>query len=344
MPVFTHKGDADVMFERLARTDAGAPRPPASGLRHATTCARWRRPSWRPASWACPTTPSRSRCCTAWASPIKQAVRRRGLRLREYAPVGELIPGMAYLVRRLLENTANDSRSCARRFAEGAAVDELIAAPLPSADLGAPVRRLPVVAATDPAEPGPFRNTPHADFARHENRDAFDRGAGRAARAGRGALPLTHRRPRHRHGAAPGVGRPGPSPAHGGGHGRLRRPCRGRSRRGRRRRRRCPAGATPRRASAPPCCSGPPSSCAASASRSPRSMTLEAGKSRPRSRRRRHRGHRLPGVLRPRDAAPGHARGAWATCPARTTATSTRRAAWPWSSPPGTSRWRSSRA
>ena len=32
-----------------------------------------------------------------------------GHRLRIYMPYGELIPGMAYLVRRLLENTSNDS-------------------------------------------------------------------------------------------------------------------------------------------------------------------------------------------------------------------------------------------
>ncbi len=51
--------------------------------------------------------------------PIKQAVRGMGLRLREYAPVGELIPGMAYLVRRLLENTANDS-FLRQTFVEGA--------------------------------------------------------------------------------------------------------------------------------------------------------------------------------------------------------------------------------
>ena len=29
----------------------------------------------------------------------------RGGRVREYVPIGEMIPGMAYLVRRLLENT-----------------------------------------------------------------------------------------------------------------------------------------------------------------------------------------------------------------------------------------------
>ena len=58
--------------------------------------------------------------------PIKAAVRKLGLRLREYTPVGELIPGMAYFVRRLLENTANES-FLRLTFAEGAAVDELVA-------------------------------------------------------------------------------------------------------------------------------------------------------------------------------------------------------------------------
>jgi len=41
------------------------------------------------------------------AEPIKQAFRKRGYLVREYAPIGELIPRMGYLVRRLLENTSN---------------------------------------------------------------------------------------------------------------------------------------------------------------------------------------------------------------------------------------------
>ncbi len=41
--------------------------------------------------------------------PIQNALKSIGYRVRVYAPYGELIPGMAYLVRRLLENTANDS-------------------------------------------------------------------------------------------------------------------------------------------------------------------------------------------------------------------------------------------
>jgi RHH-type proline utilization regulon transcriptional repressor/proline dehydrogenase/delta 1-pyrroline-5-carboxylate dehydrogenase len=43
------------------------------------------------------------------ADQLKSGVLEEGLRLREYVPVGEMIPGMAYLVRRLLENTSNES-------------------------------------------------------------------------------------------------------------------------------------------------------------------------------------------------------------------------------------------
>ncbi len=40
---------------------------------------------------------------------IQGAISQLGYPVRIYTPVGELIPGMAYLVRRLLENTANES-------------------------------------------------------------------------------------------------------------------------------------------------------------------------------------------------------------------------------------------
>jgi len=43
------------------------------------------------------------------ADQLKHASSELGLRVREYVPVGEMIPGMAYLVRRLLENTSNES-------------------------------------------------------------------------------------------------------------------------------------------------------------------------------------------------------------------------------------------
>ncbi len=43
------------------------------------------------------------------ADTLRQAVAEQGFRTRIYVPVGAIIPGMAYLVRRLLENTSNQS-------------------------------------------------------------------------------------------------------------------------------------------------------------------------------------------------------------------------------------------
>ncbi len=43
------------------------------------------------------------------ADPLKATLVERGERVRIYAPYGRLLPGMAYLVRRLLENTSNQS-------------------------------------------------------------------------------------------------------------------------------------------------------------------------------------------------------------------------------------------
>lgn len=62
------------------------------------------------------------------AEPIKKTLVDMGYRLREYAPVGELIPGMAYLVRRLLENTSNESW-LRGKFADGKTTLELLKDP-----------------------------------------------------------------------------------------------------------------------------------------------------------------------------------------------------------------------
>ncbi|HEX5191516.1 MAG TPA: proline dehydrogenase family protein [Solirubrobacteraceae bacterium] len=58
---------------------------------------------------------------------LGHALASRGLRVRAYCPVGDLVAGMAYLVRRLLENTSNDSFLSAH--ASGAPLDQLLAAP-----------------------------------------------------------------------------------------------------------------------------------------------------------------------------------------------------------------------
>ena len=62
------------------------------------------------------------------AGPIKRALVEMGYRVREYCPVGALLPGMAYLVRRLLENTSNEGFLRAK-FAENVSANELLRDP-----------------------------------------------------------------------------------------------------------------------------------------------------------------------------------------------------------------------
>ena len=99
------------------------------------------------------------------AEPVHAALVREGQRVRVYAPVGELVPGIAYLVRRLLENTSNES-FVRHRFAEGRDLDQLIRAPAVAEDRldeppAAPLRRT-----TDPRAPAPFSNEPLAELRR----------------------------------------------------------------------------------------------------------------------------------------------------------------------------------
>jgi RHH-type proline utilization regulon transcriptional repressor/proline dehydrogenase/delta 1-pyrroline-5-carboxylate dehydrogenase len=59
--------------------------------------------------------------------PMQDALAALGFRVRAYCPVGDLVAGMAYLVRRLLENTSNESFLAAQQH--GASLDELLAPP-----------------------------------------------------------------------------------------------------------------------------------------------------------------------------------------------------------------------
>jgi RHH-type proline utilization regulon transcriptional repressor/proline dehydrogenase/delta 1-pyrroline-5-carboxylate dehydrogenase len=171
VPVFTHKPDSDAMYEKMTRqmleaVDVVRPAFASHNVRSLAVAVETAR------ELGLARNGFELQMLHGMGDPVKAAVRGLGLRVREYAPVGELIPGMAYLVRRLLENTANDS-FLRQTFVEGAAVDELVRPPETSADFGAEPRRLPVVAPTDPAAAEPFRNQPHADFSREENREAY---------------------------------------------------------------------------------------------------------------------------------------------------------------------------
>lgn len=113
------------------------------------------------------------------AEPLHHALRRMGMRLRVYAPVGELVPGMAYLVRRLLENTSNES-FVRHRFAEGDDLDALLAPPrvdaLPGLDE-------PPDRTTDAEAPSPYDPEPVREWRRTPVRTAFADAVGAAGDA-----------------------------------------------------------------------------------------------------------------------------------------------------------------
>jgi len=179
-PVFTHKGDTDAMYERLTgvlleNSDRLRPAFASHNARSLAVAIETARDLGVPADGF------ELQMLHGMGEPLRAAVAGLGFRVREYAPVGELLPGMAYLVRRLLENTANES-FLRQAVVEGAAADELVRPPRTSPAFGAEPPRLPAVPDTDPGDPGPFRNEPHADFSRRENRDAFDEALTRVRR------------------------------------------------------------------------------------------------------------------------------------------------------------------
>jgi RHH-type transcriptional regulator, proline utilization regulon repressor / proline dehydrogenase / delta 1-pyrroline-5-carboxylate dehydrogenase len=111
------------------------------------------------------------------AGPIKRALVDMGYRVREYCPVGELLPGMSYLVRRLLENTSNEGFLRAK-FSENVPVEDLLRDPCET------LRRsrngvLPSINATTNMTTttprtqvgAPYENAPLTNFALPENQE-----------------------------------------------------------------------------------------------------------------------------------------------------------------------------
>ena len=110
-------------------------------------------------------------CLYGMAEPIKAACVARGHRVRVYAPVGDLIPGMAYLVRRLLENTSNQSW-LRMGFVEAASHGELLAKPVTSEGGDFLLRPVPPPR-TDAQDPAPFVNEPLRELTEPPQRAAL---------------------------------------------------------------------------------------------------------------------------------------------------------------------------
>ncbi len=107
-PVYLEKWQSDASFERCTRFllrhhDRLRPAFGSHNVRslaHAMAAAE---------AMALPPSAYELQTLYGMGDAIQRALVNRGHRVRVYTPYGALLPGMAYLVRRLLENTANES-------------------------------------------------------------------------------------------------------------------------------------------------------------------------------------------------------------------------------------------
>ncbi len=128
VPVWSRKPESDANYEKLSlllleNIDVVAPAFASHNVRScAHAIARAERLGLDPRSYE-------FQALYGMADELKAALVKTGHRVREYCPVGELLPGMAYLVRRLLENTSNEGFLRARH-AGAATKDQLLGNPV----------------------------------------------------------------------------------------------------------------------------------------------------------------------------------------------------------------------
>ena len=143
MPVFDVKADCDLNFEYLTRRLLDA-RGDGHGIRVAVASHNLRSVSHAIAYNRLSGGTDADlelQVLRGLGDPLQTAIARQGLRVRTYCPVGDLVAGMAYLVRRLLENTSNDS--FLHEQARGA-LEELLAKPVaPAHELNPALRGRP---------------------------------------------------------------------------------------------------------------------------------------------------------------------------------------------------------
>ena len=174
-PVFLDKRETDAQYESLTARlfdNADVIYPAIAGhnlrsLSHAIAAARAR--GLGPDRWEV-------QMLLGMADPLAEAVAASGVKLRMYIPMGDLLAGIAYLIRRLMENTANNS-VLRQTYVEAQDVGQLLQQPRPPAT--------PVA----PATTG-FQSVPLLDFSRPAVHTSFRRALNEVARDFGKAWPL----------------------------------------------------------------------------------------------------------------------------------------------------------
>jgi len=169
IPVLRHKEETDANFEYLSRKLLAHPDlfRPAFGthnlrsLAHAEAVAQSHQ--WTAQGYE-------FQSLYGMADELQRAVVKYQRRVRVYTPVGELIPGMAYLVRRLLENTSNESFISKQRQQETSL--EVLLAPPQTHSTRESASIIPNHTTQSEFFAG-FSNEPHTDFSRDSSRTAL---------------------------------------------------------------------------------------------------------------------------------------------------------------------------
>lgn len=182
-PVWTTKRETDACFERMTNLllDACPASPGVGGVRLALGSHNVRSIASALAGLetrGLPRSAIELQMLHGMADQLKHAAAEMGLRVREYVPVGEMVPGMAYLVRRLLENTSNESWLKAG-FLDNADPATLLASPH-AGQAREDRRDTPERHSLSPAVEGlgdgrAFFNESMRDFSQAQARDAFAR-------------------------------------------------------------------------------------------------------------------------------------------------------------------------
>jgi len=163
IPVFLDKAATDANYEQLSRMlleghdviDAAFGSHNLRSLAHAIVAAK---------EIGVPGNGYEMQMLYGMAEPVRQAIIQNGQRVRVYLPAGELLPGISYLIRRLMENTSNTS-FLRQTYADKKDVDTLIKAP---------ALAKPFPAATGaPGVGRKFSNQAPTDFSRAETRQKF---------------------------------------------------------------------------------------------------------------------------------------------------------------------------
>lgn len=161
VPLFEHKAETDIQYERLIPVlfEHSDLIRPAFGTHNLRTLAAIEAYA---ESRGLPPDAREYQMIFGMAEPFQQAMVKLGRRVRLYSPVGRLLPGMAYLVRRLLENTSNES-FLQKEYVESQPLAQLLAPPT------APFQ----IHRTTTSGGKSFDNEPHSDFSQAAVRKAM---------------------------------------------------------------------------------------------------------------------------------------------------------------------------